>query len=262
MDLKYAVLSSGSIGNSYVFSDGTDSIIVDCGISAKQMHLRLESAGVNESTIRAIFITHLHPDHVNGVRVFTKGTSIPIYLNAFSLKRIPTVVVKYGIPTTLQKYFNINEEVSVSNAFEVYPFELYHDCIGTVGYKIKSLRANKSVVIITDTGKYNDTALELSNDADALFLESNYDDDMLRNGPYSIDLQNRIKGERGHLSNEQAVNFVSSLNCNNKRKIHLIHVSSNNNSTAKIYKAFENIPNEQYSSLVALERGEFYKGVV
>lgn len=262
MALDYAVLSSGSIGNAYVFFDGVDSIVVDCGITAKQMETRLESANIKKETIRAIFITHLHPDHVKGIRVFTKNTNIPVYINSFSAKKIPTVLVRYNIPSTIQKYFNINEEININSAFRVYPFELHHDCIGTVGFKIESIRANKTIAVITDTGTYTDETVQTVSDVDALFLEANYDEYMLSNGPYSKDLQERVKGDRGHLSNEQAANFVEHLKDHDKRKLHLIHVSANNNNVEKIYEAFKNVNSSKYSSIIALERGEYYKGML
>ena len=95
-----------------------------------------------------------------------------------------------------------------------------------------------------------------------MFLEANYDEDLLKIGPYPKELQERIKGERGHLSNEQAVSVVQNLSENPLRKIHLIHVSENNNTIDSIRCAFEKIDASLYSSLIPLERGEFYKGYV
>ena len=262
MDLSYAVLSSGSCGNSYVFYDGENSIVVDCGLSGKQMTERLESANIPKESIRAVFITHLHPDHASGIKVFTKETEIPVYINAFSAKRLPTLIVRYGIQTSLQRYFNINDDIDVDGAFVVHPFELYHDCIGTVGFKITSLKTQKCAVVITDTGKVTDDVRALAEDADALFLESNYDDEMLKKGPYPISLQNRIRGDKGHLSNKDAREFICAIKDKETRKIHLIHVSDNNNTISKIRDELSSVPNEKYSCLIPLERGEFYKGSV
>ena len=259
--LTYAVLSSGSIGNSYVFFDGIESIVVDVGISNKQMSLRLENAGVPESSIKAVFVTHLHPDHVKGAKAFLKGRNIPIYINSLTAKKQPILLVRSNIPTEAQEFFNVEEPIKAGGS-TVIPFSLSHDSPGTVGYRISSIRSDKTAVIITDTGYVPDEAYKWICDSDILFLEANYDEDLLKIGPYPKELQERIRGERGHLSNEQAVSVVQNLSENPLRKIHLIHVSENNNTVDSIKSAFEKVDASLYSSLIPLERGEFYKGYV
>lgn len=259
--LSYAVLSSGSIGNSYVFFDGIESVVIDVGISNKQMCLRLEKAGVPEDSVKAVFITHLHPDHVKGAKVFLKGRDIPIYINSFTAKKQPVLLVRNCIPTASQEFFNIEEPIHIGG-YTVIPFALSHDSPGTVGYRIISSRCEKTAVIVTDTGYVPDEAYKWVCDSDILFLEANYDEELLKIGPYPKDLQERIRGNRGHLSNEQAVNVVQNLNENPLRKIHLIHISENNNTIQNVRDAFEKVDPLYYSSLIPLERGEFYKGCV
>lgn len=259
--LNYAVLSSGSIGNSYVFYDGVESIVIDVGISNKQMCLRLEKAGVPGDSVKAVFITHLHPDHVKGAHCFMKNRDVPLYINSFTVKKQPILLLRNNIPTEKEAFFNVEDTISVGG-YTVVPFSLSHDSPGTVGYRITSIRCEKTAVIITDTGYVPDEAYKWSFGSDVLFLESNYDDELLKIGPYPKDLQERIRGNRGHLSNEQAVEVVQNLDQNPMRKIHLIHISENNNTIDCVKKAFEKLDNAYYSSLIPLERGEFYKGYV
>lgn len=261
MSLQYAILSSGSVGNSYVFYDGEDSIVIDMGLTYKKFSSRLEEAMIPLDSLRAVFVTHLHPDHSKGVRLVATKHDLPVYLNTFSAKREVSLVYKYNINSTKRVFYTLGEILTVGTSFELTPFLLSHDSAGTVGYLIKSLKKNKSAILITDTGVFTDESLELARDADLVLLESNYDEEMLRLGPYPLKLQERIRGDRGHLSNNQAVEFVRSLPPSITRKIHLVHVSDSNNSLEKIEEAFLPLSNHA-SVIMPLKRGEFYSNSI
>ncbi len=223
--VRYAVLGSGSNGNSYVFSDGQTSVLIDQGYSGVELQRRLVGIGLDLSTVSAVCVTHLHPDHAKGLGVIARKLRVPIYLHAAMVEKEPIVFSKLGIPVECLTLVNPLEMFSIG-AFTLSCFETSHDSGGSVGWRVSY--GDKAFMILTDTGNYSQEQVLLANRSNILFLEANYDEQMLHSGPYPYYLKQRIAGTQGHLSNDQALQFLQESEFNGEH-VYFIHLSGTNN---------------------------------
>lgn len=261
MNVVYAVLSSGSIGNSYVFTDGATTIMVDAGLSIKQTTLRLANIGLTPENIDALFLTHLPPDHAKTANKLAHAYNFPLYVNEYSLYNDPAAIKKYEMIDDYIYPFDPGEKIK-SGSFLIVAFNLYHDAPGTVGYKITHIPSGKVFTIITDTGKVDEISQNAASDADVLFLEANYCPFMLAKGPYPKFLKDRIRSDHGHLSNDDAFDVLN--NCTDKvsRIVCFIHRSENNNCFDAIDVGLDIVESSKYSSAYILDRGEFFANYI
>lgn len=255
--VHFLVLSSGSCGNSYAFYDGTDTIVIDQGLTFTGFTKRLLSHEIPPSSVRAIFLTHLHPDHSKGVGATQRKLNIPAFLSDISLKMSQDVIAKMRMSSDLLRSFHHGETIKIRD-FLITAHRSYHDCPGSSFYIIEN--AGKKIFLMTDTGQIPYEAHASADDADVIFLESNYDVDMLRNGPYPKRLQDRISGGYGHLSNDEA-SFFLKQHAKLRAQVYLIHLSENNNTPEKARRC----SSEKLRSgifLTVCERGESYEGYI
>lgn len=222
--MRVCCLASGSKGNcTFIESDGCK-LLIDVGLSTKEVEKRLSLVGVQASEIDAILITHEHSDHIGGLRTFVNKYHIPVYAHISGMKAI---VEKQEIPIHLQISF-------LDNAFNikdvmVTPFRLSHDSICSIGYSVSC--EGKKVSIMTDTGVAPDDAVNIMSGSDLIILESNHNKKMLLDNPnYSMFLKKRILSVRGHLSNEEcALTILRCLQKGYTTQFVLAHLSENNN---------------------------------
>lgn len=255
--MQYVVLTTGSCGNCYIFHDNGETIIVDDGVTFTKLSTELERHEIPISSIKAMFLTHLHPDHSKGVGVFMRKTHLPVYISKKSHECCRVEMDKQKINWKEVNTFEHGETLSIGT-FSVTPFRTFHDSIGSSGYFIES--NDRRVFLMTDTGAIPDEAFGYARDAELKFIESNYDLDMLDNGPYPKWLKERVKGTYGHLCNTDAVDFASRTSRNGDQ-VCFIHVSENNNNTSII----KEMVNEQIPSGIfvkVLERGEMTGGYI
>jgi len=249
--INYSVLGSGSNGNAYAFSYEGKTILIDSGFSRIELIRRFENSGLDFSSLCAAFVTHLHPDHSKGLGVLARKDEIPIYVNSNALKYCQTEYNKLGIPEKCQKTFDIGKDVEIG-PFIINSFNTSHDSTGSVGYTIKV--GEKKLCLVTDTGVYSKEMVDNAKNSNVLFLESNYNEDMLKNGPYPYWLKKRVAGERGHLSNKQAFEFLESCNIvcakgdtiflgekSLLEKVYLIHLSKVNNNALELQTNYARI---------------------
>ncbi|HKM05454.1 MAG TPA: MBL fold metallo-hydrolase [Sphaerochaeta sp.] len=223
--VRYAVLGSGSSGNSYVFSDGVTSVLVDQGYSGVELQRRLANIGLDISSVAGVCVTHLHPDHAKGLGVLARKLRLPIYLHTAMVEKEPVVFSKLGIPQECISLVEPLEEFSVG-PFMLSCFETSHDSGGSVGWRITY--DDTTLMVLTDTGCYTQEQLSLAKTSDILFLEANYDEAMLQEGPYPYYLKQRISGLYGHLSNDQAMQFLQESEFTGEH-VYFIHLSGTNN---------------------------------
>ena len=233
--LEICALASGSNGNCYYIGNDREAVLVDAGLSARQLQLRIRDRKLDPSKIKAILITHEHSDHCRGARVLAKQLAVPVYITkktflAIHRKQQPDKVV----------WFEPDNAFSVGE-FQVFPFAKQHDAVDACSFRIGY--DGRHVGVMTDIGDPCERVKQHFSMCDAVFLESNYDEDMLWNGPYPYFLKQRVSSAYGHLSNLQAFNLVETCAGKNLNAIFLSHLSGENNTPEKAFAVFQPLQN-------------------
>ncbi len=226
--MRFASLGSGSSGNCTVMQDSEASFLIDCGFSCKETVRRLETKGVDPESIIAIFVTHEHSDHKNGVATFARkfGTKImgtPGTLSKLDIVPSNTVELTYGEPVAVGQ-------------MDIFPVKVLHDAEEPSQFIVQG--DGERFGILTDVGTVSDHLLYWYHECDTLFVEANHDEWMLRNGPYPTHLKRRIAGDLGHLSNDQTAVFVRLVKHSRMRSLVLGHLSKTNNKPEIVEKKF------------------------
>ncbi len=220
MSLYIASLNSGSNGNCYYVGNDTDAVLVDVGISCRETEKRMKLAGLNIKNVKAIFVSHEHGDHIRGVSTLANKYSLPVYITSLTANNGP-ILIKH-----LSKTFTAGEEVSIGS-LKITAFAKQHDANDPHSFIISH---NKTTVgVFTDIGIVCKEVIHYFKQCHAVFLESNYDENMLENGRYPIHLKNRIRGGQGHLSNKQALELFLQHRPPFMSHILLSHLSQENN---------------------------------
>lgn len=223
--MKISVLASGSKGNSTLVSCGDTNVLVDVGICKKTLETDLSAFGLSIDDISAILVTHAHSDHFKGLETLAKKTSIPLFASEETASSIDLCLSKCPVkqPISLEwNYVSPGSEFTFNNLL-ITPFEVPHDANGAVAYTISC--ENCKIGIATDLGcATNSVRFHLAG-CDALVLEMNHDLRMLRESDRSEILKSRIKSKLGHLSNDQAVEFLESLDTSRLKYLFPAHMS-------------------------------------
>ena len=224
MSLEVCVLASGSSGNSvYIASDNTR-ILIDAGLSAKQIAVRLEQIGVVPESINGICVSHEHGDHVAGLRVFQKRHGIPIYANAGTLNGIQRQPKAHEISA---KVFLTGSPFQIGN-ITIEPFSVPHDAYEPVGFRLHT--EETCVGVVTDLGMSTALIREKLRGCHAIIVESNHDEDLLREAPRPWPLKQRIRSRQGHLSNIDAARLIADCATDALEHVFLAHLSSDCNT--------------------------------
>lgn len=222
---RFAPLFSGSSGNSTFFGSADEGVLIDAGMSAKQITLALERIGVSPASLRGLFITHEHSDHIKGVRVFASKYGIPLWATKGTLNYLE----KYGHLDGVAQAEILPAEGVCFDTMKVTAFRTCHDAAESVGYRIE-FSDGRVAALATDTGVATPEVLQGVRGADAILLESNHDVRMLRNGPYPYHLQQRILSRLGHLSNADCAAVAENLLQHGTTRFVLGHLSRQNNT--------------------------------
>lgn len=220
--MKVCVLGSGSRGNCTLVESGNTSILVDAGFSGVEIRRRLQHIGRELESITAVLVTHEHNDHISGAGIVSRQAQIPLYANSATFKATGS---RLGKVSSFEE-FGTGEQFSL-NGLQVHPFAVSHDTADPVGFVISD--GEYSVGYCTDTGKITTLVTHHLRECDALVLESNHDPKMLRDGPYPLYLQQRVKSNQGHLANEEAGRFLQKIAAHKLRYVVLAHLSETNN---------------------------------
>lgn len=216
--MKLSVLSSGSKGNTTYIETEQCKILLDCGNSSKYIINKLNELKVNPQEIDAIFITHVHSDHIKGLQVLLKKINPKIYMT----KKM------YPYLDYVTNYEFIESNIITLKDITVEIIKTSHDTESSVGYIINN--KNKSIVYVTDTGYINKKYYDILSNRDIYIFESNHDIEMLNNGSYPFELRQRILSDKGHLSNYDSAKYLAKFIGNNTKKIILAHLSEENNT--------------------------------
>ena len=195
--IHYSILASGSGGNATYLETAGHRILIDAGLSGKQLEQRMEAIGRSLDQVEALFVTHEHSDHSHGVGVLARRYGMPVYANAGTWAAVEGKIGKIA-PDQKQllapgKFLDLGD-------LQVEAFAVSHDAAQPQFYQIH--HDDQSFVILTDTGYVSDRVVQTIKNADGYLIECNHDPEMLRMGPYSWPLKQRILGDTGHLSND------------------------------------------------------------
>jgi phosphoribosyl 1,2-cyclic phosphodiesterase len=236
--MKFTVLGSGSTGNAVLISSETTLVLIDAGLSAREILRRLEIVGVDCADLDAIVITHEHSDHVGGLRVLLRSVRCPVYISrstedAYYWTRAGG---HNGESESTKRRDALKQRVVSIESTEDFcigdidfePFSVPHDAVDNFGFVAK----NRGVRLATlmDFGCFTTLIREKLVGCDAIVVESNHSRDMLRTcSVYTWDLKQRIASKKGHLSNEDLADWLMKDFDGSASHIVLAHLSQRAN---------------------------------
>lgn len=232
--MRICTIASGSKGNCIlVFTENT-SVIIDMGISYKEYKKRLSDVGFYRE-IDGVLITHMHNDHIKGINQMLKRDNTPIFSHKNLAREVENRFNLYSDD------INVFTDVFSVGDIDIMAMSTPHDT--DYSYAFCLTCGDKKITIATDLGHITPKILSCMIDSDMVYIESNYDYDMLLNGSYPQYIIDRIASSHGHLSNEDCANTCVEIAKNKVKKIMLGHISENNNTydlaLKTVVKAFE-----------------------
>jgi len=231
------MLGSGSAGNSALISTGHCNILIDGGLSARQLALRLEQCGVRPEQLDGVLLTHEHGDHICGLEVFCRKHQIPVYANALTAEAV-------RCDTALDEHrnwriFRTGAEFSICD-ISVLTFPVPHDAVDPVGFLFHA--GNRALGFITDLGYATKMLVERLREVHTLVIETNHDEKLLQADPYRPwPVKQRIMSRHGHLSNSAAAVVISELLPGKIERVVLGHLSRDCNTPDLAYGAVRTI---------------------
>ena len=231
--MKFSVLASGSGGNACYVETENARVLIDAGLSCREIERRLEDIGVVPSSLDGLIITHEHTDHIRGAGPLARRFDLPLYItrNTYEigcivLGNLPRpVIIQTGQPITI-------------NDLCVESFTKCHDAVDPIGLVL--FCNGVKIGLATDLGRSTRLVEYYLKGCQALIIEFNHDPEMLAEGPYPLYIKKRIKGGDGHLSNQQAGDLLKAVADDNLRQVVLAHLSEVNNNPSKAYKEAAN----------------------
>ena len=227
--MKFIILASGSKGNcTLVVNDSNDLLLIDVGISYKEICEKVSRYGYDVNDIKNILITHEHEDHIKSIKSFSNAKK-------YALKDIKIATCN------MEKY----KEYEIGE-FKVVTFPLSHD-VKCCGYLISDKK--DKLVYVTDTGYVSYKNIPYIKNADYYIFESNHNIEMLMETKRPFYIKSRILGDEGHLSNEDASDVLCDIIGDNTKQIYLAHISSEANTKTLAINTLYNVAKERNVSL-------------
>jgi phosphoribosyl 1,2-cyclic phosphodiesterase len=241
--MKLTVLGSGSTGNAVLIVAGNTRVLVDAGLSAKEIVRRLALCGEDAQRLDAVLVTHEHGDHAGGLRVLLSTVDCPVYISAMTLDAY--VSERFNVnndePRRREKALrNRVEQIESSKDFRIgeidfHPFTIPHDAVDNFGFT--ATHQGVKIATVMDFGHITTLVSEQLRGCAAIVIESNHSRDMLKAcDSYPWDLKQRILSRLGHLSNEDLADWIKDGFDGSAKYIVLAHLSqrANNPYLAKI----------------------------
>lgn len=223
--MRFSVLGSGSSGNATLVSSGPTHVLVDAGLSGRQLARRLSGAGVAPGDVAAILVTHEHGDHARGAGVFARAYDTPLLMTAGTLRGCRKLlrgtedarVYRPGYPVVIGRLV-------------AEPFATVHDAAEPVAVVLADHGTGLRLGIATDLGRPTAQVKHALRDCDGLVVESNHDEAMLWEAGYPASVKSRIASSHGHLSNQAAANLVLEVLSPRLTAVVLAHLSDESNT--------------------------------
>jgi len=218
--MKVCILASGSSGNATYVASGATAMLVDAGLSARQIAQRLGAIGVDIGTIRGVCVSHEHDDHIRGIRVLHNRHGMALYANAGTLEGVNRDPRMQGLQWNI---FENGMPFAIGD-LRSEPFSVPHDAYDPVGFVISG--DGVRVGIVTDMGMSTRLVQERLRGCRVIVMESNHDPEMLRQAQRPEHLKQRILGRQGHMSNEAAAQTVAEIAGPELQQLFLAHLSA------------------------------------
>ncbi len=230
MSLFIASLNSGSNGNCYYVGNSNEAVLIDVGLSCREVEKRMLRLGLSIQLVKAIFISHEHSDHIKGVEVFSRKYRLPVYITTSTL-----LYSRLKIDPSLLFSFQAYKPVEIG-PLSVIAFPKFHDASDPHSF-IVNYQGIK-IGVLTDIGSSCKHVIDNFKQCHAAFLETNYDEQMLAEGSYPIYLKRRISSDKGHLSNNQALALFTTHKPVFMSHLLLSHLSKSNNCPQRVHELF------------------------
>lgn len=223
--LQFSVLASGSSGNAIFIRSEQTQILVDAGISGKQLQNRLlAAADTSFNHLDAVLISHEHIDHVRGLKQAAKQSAASIYISQGTWHQVQSDLS--DVTSERVQYVRDGAVFQIGD-IQVTPFSISHDAEEPIMYRFDS--GDASIAVVTDLGYMSDSIKSVIQGCQCYILETNHDVDMLRAGRYPWSVKRRILSDKGHLSNEDAAVALTDLFENQEIDVYMAHLSEENN---------------------------------
>lgn len=234
--MKFSVLASGSSGNSVYIETEQTKLLVDAGLSGKQLANRLAQIGVQPESLTAILVSHEHIDHVKGLGVLARRYNLPIYLNEATYRHLPSGVGE--LPMAQVHFIESTTTLALAD-IGIEPIPISHDAADPFGFRF--FHRDESLAIVTDLGYVSDKITRSLEGVNSLIWESNHDVNLLRMGNYPWNVKRRILGDTGHLSNEDSAAALVQILQGIGEQVFLAHLSQDNNLLELAHLTVKNI---------------------
>ena len=228
--IQFVSFGSGSSGNCSFLGNENEGVLIDAGVDPDHVYRDLEANGINIRRVKGILLTHDHADHIRyAYRIVRENKHMRIYCTP---RLMGGMLRHHNVSRRIKDYqVSIFKEIPFFLAgMKFTAFETSHDAIDNMGFSINI--GDKTFVVATDMGLITPRAEHYMSQATYLMIESNYDRNMLDTGRYPEYLKARVRGEKGHLDNEVAAQFVASHYHDGLDWVFLCHLSNDNNTQA------------------------------
>jgi len=251
MALYFTSINSGSNGNCYYVGNDNEAVLVDVGLTCKEVERRMDRLGLAINKVKAIFISHEHSDHIKGLSVFAKKHKLPVYISTATLKSSRLALDENNT-------FSLNHLQNIQiGKLKISAFSKFHDAADPYSFTVEC--NDVRVGVFTDIGAVCDRLITHFKNCHAAFLEANYDTQMLENGSYPYFLKRRIMSGHGHLSNAQALELFTNHKAPYLSHLLLSHLSKDNNDPQLVENLFKSVAGDTFIKVASrYEETELY----
>ena len=235
--MLFCPIASGSKGNCFYVEGGGARVLVDAGLTAKEITRRLASIDVMPNMLDAILVTHEHIDHVSAVPLLSRRHKLDVIGSEGTLKA-PSRVGKLLENAFRARELSSGETMSIAG-MRITSFSVPHDAAAPVGYRFSA--DGITLTVASDLGTVTRLIRASFEGSDAMIIESNHDPEMLLRGPYSWELKQRIRSKHGHLSNIECSEFLAQVNHPGLQHVVLAHLSEVNNMPHLAFESAQSV---------------------
>nr|WP_207426204.1 MBL fold metallo-hydrolase [Pedobacter sp. SYSU D00535] len=230
MSLFVASLNSGSNGNCYYVGNEKEAVLIDAGISCREIEKRMKRLGLDLKKVKAVFISHEHSDHIKGLTTLSRKYALPVYITSNTYRNSGL-----QLESSVVAGFKAHLAISVGS-LSVLAFPKFHDASDPHSFIVTC--SGVKIGVFTDIGTVCEQVRLHFQQCDAVFLEANYCSKLLSEGSYPYFLKRRITGGNGHLSNDQALELFLQYRTPRLTHLFLSHLSKDNNCPKLVENLF------------------------